>query len=92
MSDVERTELMASGRCFNCKRHGHLAHDCPTQGSVETEPVDDAVLLSNSNIQYVDEDEHEEDFLYTGSTELGCIEFSPFVDDGLALVATMYIM
>ena len=89
MSDVERTELMASGHCFNCRRCGHLAHDCPTQGSIKTEPVDDAVLLSNSNIQYVDEDELEENFLYTGSIELGCIDFPPaclFVDDGLDLL------
>lgn len=89
ISDTERTELMASGRCFNCKSHGHLARDCLDQVSIKTEPsVDDAALLANSNIQYVHEDELEEDFLYTGNIELGYVDFSPacpFVDNGLNL-------
>jgi len=82
---------MASSHCFNCKGCGHLARDCPAQVSIKTEPVNDPVLLSNSNIQYVDEDELEEDFLYTGSIELRCIDFSldcPFVDNGLNFLRT----
>ena len=25
----ERTELMKAGKCFTCKKQGHLSHDCP---------------------------------------------------------------
>ena len=25
----ERTELMRTGKCFTCKKQGHLSHDCP---------------------------------------------------------------
>ena len=24
-----RTELMKTGKCFTCKKQGHLSHDCP---------------------------------------------------------------
>jgi hypothetical protein len=25
----ERQELMKAGKCFTCKKQGHLSHDCP---------------------------------------------------------------
>ena len=25
----ERTELMKAGKCFTCKKQGHLSHNCP---------------------------------------------------------------
>ena len=25
----ERAELMKAGKCFTCKKQGHLSHDCP---------------------------------------------------------------
>ena len=29
ISTDERTELMKSGKCFTCKKQGHLSRDCP---------------------------------------------------------------
>ena len=30
LTDSERKKLLASGRCFRCREHGHLFRDCPT--------------------------------------------------------------
>ena len=31
----ERTKLMKEGRCFKCKKQGHLSRDCPGEKTVE---------------------------------------------------------
>ncbi|PPQ86310.1 hypothetical protein CVT26_005641, partial [Gymnopilus dilepis] len=33
LSEKEKSELKAQGRCFTCKEKGHLSRDCPQRGS-----------------------------------------------------------
>jgi Ty3 transposon capsid-like protein/Zinc knuckle len=35
LSTQERTKLMKKGACFNCKKHGHLARDCPDKAGMK---------------------------------------------------------
>ncbi|KIM42784.1 hypothetical protein M413DRAFT_408828 [Hebeloma cylindrosporum] len=36
LSDKEKSELLASGKCFNCKEAGHLARNCPKGNTVRS--------------------------------------------------------
>lgn len=63
LSDKERQELQAAGKCFNCKEPGHMSRHCPrrniVQGSASKPPG-----LPNYNIEPIkepsDEDSSEE--------------------------------
>ena len=51
----ERTELMKAGKCFTCKRQGHLSRDCPQR---PPQPRTNA-CVSNSQIEEVNSDDEE---------------------------------
>ena len=34
----ERTQLMKEGKCFKCRKQGHLSRDCPPQGTEMPKP------------------------------------------------------
>src|ERR1700748_707791 len=36
LSNEERKELQAEGRCFHCKKQGHMSKDCPLKGKTTT--------------------------------------------------------
>jgi hypothetical protein len=36
ISDKERTELLAVGKCFNCKETGHLSRNCPHKSTINS--------------------------------------------------------
>ncbi|KAF8799893.1 hypothetical protein BYT27DRAFT_7119135, partial [Phlegmacium glaucopus] len=36
LSDKERAELVAAGKCFNCKEPGHLSRNCPQRSTVRS--------------------------------------------------------
>lgn len=49
LSDKERNELLASGKCFRCKEAGHLSRNCPRGNSVQSgRPNRPPGLASNS--------------------------------------------
>ncbi|KAF9540267.1 hypothetical protein CPC08DRAFT_599388, partial [Agrocybe pediades] len=35
LSEKERAERAADGRCFRCNEHGHLSRNCPRNNSVK---------------------------------------------------------
>ena len=51
----ERTELMKAGKCFTCKKQGHLSHDCPQR---PPQPCTNA-CTSTSQIEEVNSDDEE---------------------------------
>jgi hypothetical protein len=52
----ERTELMKAGKCFTCRKQGHLSRDCPQHSS---HPRTNA-RASTSQVKIEDDDEEED--------------------------------
>jgi hypothetical protein len=52
----ERTELMKAGKCFTCRKQGHLSHDCPQRSSC---PHTNA-RASTSQVKIEDDDKEED--------------------------------
>jgi hypothetical protein len=52
----ERTELMKAGKCFTCRKQGHLSHDCPQCSS---RPRTNA-CASTSQVKVEDDDKEED--------------------------------
>ena len=53
----ERAELMKAGKCFTCKKQGHLSHDCPQRPPQR--PCTNACASTSSQIEEVNSDEEE---------------------------------
>jgi hypothetical protein len=53
----ERTELMKAGKCFTCRKQGHLSRDCPQR---PPRPPRTNARASTSQVR-VEDDEEEED-------------------------------
>ena len=53
----ERTELMRTGKCFTCKKQGHLSRDCPQRPPQR--PRTDARTSTSSQIENVNSDDEE---------------------------------
>ena len=53
----ERTELMKAGKCFTCKKQGHLSHDCPQRPPQC--PHANACAGSSTQIEDVNSDDEE---------------------------------
>jgi hypothetical protein len=52
----ERADLMKAGKCFTCRKQGHLSRDCPQRSS---HPCINA-HASTSQVKVEDEDEEED--------------------------------
>ena len=54
----ERTELMRTGKCFTCKKQGHLSRDCPQRPPQRqcTKPLNE---LTCRDVPFMWEDKHE---------------------------------
>jgi hypothetical protein len=52
----ERAELLKAGKCFTCRKQGHLSHDCPQRSS---RPRTNA-HASTSQVKVEDDDEEED--------------------------------
>ena len=53
----ERTELMKAGKCFTCKKQGHLSRDCPQRPPQH--PCTNARASMSSQIEDVNSDDEE---------------------------------
>ena len=53
----ERTELMKAGKCFTCKKQGHLSHDCPQRPPQR--PCTNAHASTSSQIEEVQSEDEE---------------------------------
>ena len=53
----ERTELMRTGKCFTCKKQGHLSHDCPQRPPQR--PRTNARASTSTQIEDVNSDDEE---------------------------------
>jgi hypothetical protein len=51
LSDRERNELLASGKCFRCKEPGHLSWNCPRGNSVQSGRPNRPPGISSNNIE-----------------------------------------
>jgi hypothetical protein len=74
ISDKEKAELLASGKCFTCKEAGHLARNCPkgnTMRSSGSRPP--GVPNFNIELEALNEEESEEDLNDEGSEEIEII-------------------
>ena len=72
LSDKEKSELLASGSCFNCKKPGHLSRNCP-QGNVVKSNNNKPPGLTNYNIEIIPDD--SDDVVVLDNLELGMMEF-----------------
>jgi hypothetical protein len=52
----ERADLMKAGKCFTCRKQGHLSRDCPQRSSC---PRTNA-CASTSQVKVEDDDEEED--------------------------------
>ena len=71
LSDKEKSELLASGSCFNCKKPGHLSCNCP-QGNVVKSNNNKPPGLANYNIEIVPDD--SDNVVVLDNLELGMME------------------
>ena len=53
----ERTELMRTGKCFTCKKQGHLSRDCPQRPPQR--PCTNARASTSTQIEDVNSDDEE---------------------------------
>ena len=53
----ERTELMRTGKCFTCKKQGHLSRDCPQRPPQR--PRASACASTSAQIEDVNSDDEE---------------------------------
>ena len=53
----ERTELMKAGKCFTCKKQGHLSRDCPQR--LPQHPCTNARAGTSTQIEDVNSDDEE---------------------------------
>jgi len=72
LSEKERSELLAEGRCFRCKEKGHLSRNCPTGNSVRSNDKRPPGV-SNYNIEF--EIQEDEEVQILDNLELGMMEF-----------------
>jgi hypothetical protein len=52
----ERTELLKAGKCFTCRKQGHLSHDCPQRPSCPRTNV----RASTSQVKVEDNDKEDD--------------------------------
>ena len=76
LSDKEKAEYRAAGRCFNCGKEGHMSRNCPDNATVKSKgsgpPGSSAFNLEPVSIVETDSEEHIE---VLDSLPLGAICF-----------------
>ncbi|KAF8814450.1 hypothetical protein BYT27DRAFT_7065198, partial [Phlegmacium glaucopus] len=64
LSDKEKAELRAAGKCFNCKETGHFSRNCPHRTTItstgQKPPGVSAFNIEPASIQEIDSDEYVE--------------------------------
>ncbi|KAJ3514054.1 hypothetical protein NLJ89_g2595 [Agrocybe chaxingu] len=78
LSDKERSELLAAGKCFRCKEPGHLSRNCP-QGTSVRASGSKPPGVSNFNIELTAEESPapSDDVEVVDSLYLGMASISP---------------
>jgi hypothetical protein len=66
----ERTELMKAGKCFTCRKQGHLSRDCPQR------PPHPCINARASTSQVRIEDDDEEDDAPKTKARIGKTKYS----------------
>ncbi|OBZ62662.1 Retrovirus-related Pol polyprotein from transposon 17.6 [Grifola frondosa] len=51
LSDSERAELQAAGKCFLCREPGHMSRNCPTAGCIKSNQKGKAPGVSTFNVE-----------------------------------------
>lgn len=51
LSEKERTELAAAGKCFKCKEPGHILQNCPLGTTVRSDRHDKPLRFSSFNLE-----------------------------------------
>jgi hypothetical protein len=67
----ERTELMRSGKCFTCRKQGHLSRDCPQRPAYPR-----ANARASTSAQTLDDDEEEEKPVKPAKARAGKVRYS----------------
>ena len=67
LTDKEKAELLAAGKCFNCKEPGHLSRNCPKGNTVRSRSSKPPGVPSfNIELEALEEEESDEvEILYT---------------------------
>ena len=68
----EQTELMKAGKCFTCKKQGHLSRDCPQRPPQR--PCTNACTSTSSQIKDVNSDDEEPAKVISGKKKHSCHE------------------
>ncbi|KAF8164539.1 hypothetical protein BJ912DRAFT_1068213 [Pholiota molesta] len=58
LSDKDKADYLAAGKCFSCGEHGHMSRNCPTNSTVHSSSSKPPGL-SNHNIEIVTDEEPE---------------------------------
>jgi hypothetical protein len=88
LSKEEREKLSKEGRCFNCKKQGHMSRDCPnkeTGNRKQAEKKKEEPKAPKVRTTVINEDEEDD-----GSTKVGSVAesrpASPDIDDAVKYV------
>ena len=83
LSKEEREKLSKEGRCFQCKKQGHMSRDCPDKKKSDKEPKKNDKDKGATKVRtaVINEDEEEEDNMTKVGSEKGSRCPTPDVDD-----------
>ncbi len=82
LTDKERQDLLAAGKCFNCKETGHMSRNCPKNSTVRSSTAKPPGV-SNFNIEFLEEseDDDSDEVLVVDSLSLGMVMYDEDNDD-----------
>ena len=76
LSDKERSELLAAGKCFYCKGEGHISRNCPKKSNVSSN-TSKPPGVTNFSIEINEEDQPEDDVEVMDNISLNMMEIIP---------------